>query len=37
MMTEDKIKRYVAEYNRLELGKTNLTLYEYILLREGKV
>lgn len=37
MMTEDKIKRYVAEYNRLQLNLTNLTIYEYILLREGKV
>lgn len=32
-MTEEKIKQYVAEYNRIEL---NLTIYQYIMLREGK-
>lgn len=35
MMTEDKIKQYAAEYIRLHLDNL-LTLYEYILLREGK-
>lgn len=35
-MTEDKIKQYASEYIRLKLYDLNLTLYEYILLREGK-
>lgn len=35
-MTQEKIKQYVAEYIRMELNLTNLTIYQYIMLREGK-
>lgn len=35
MMTLEKIKQYVAEYYKNEINETNLTLYQYILLREG--
>lgn len=36
MMTQEQIKQYVAEYIRMELNLTNLTIYQYIMLREGK-
>ena len=36
MMTEDQIMKYVAEYQKHSLYNTGLTLYQYILLREGK-
>lgn len=35
-MTQEQIKQYVAEYIRMELNLTNLTIYQYIMLREGK-
>lgn len=35
MMTIEKIKQYIIEYYKNEIDKTNLTLNQYILLREG--
>jgi hypothetical protein len=34
-MTADQIMEYIAEYQKHSLYNTGLTLYQYILLREG--